>query len=250
MTHDHGSAIPVCAVVLSLCLIGLTSCSSSPGGGAGPEPSGVVGGGSGALPPSSPGCFTTAYVRGEHKSLTAKQPVLVSAQLPDPVIPDPDVYIDSERQTAEDQQSWANTGIDNAHSVAVEAPLQEGLEPTHANLVQESKGVVATEDSTLLTDDLSDLSTDPDYGDQMCKALDFLDTLISAGTINPNDPNAVADAVLSLKSSTDPYAPNDLASAIKDAYDKFQQAFPQCSSGLDTVKWIIEQIQNLFCGAG
>jgi hypothetical protein len=52
-----------------------------------------------------------------------------------------------------------------------------------------------------------------------------------------------------LTSSTDP-APNDMAGAIIDGYNKFQQTFPQCNSVLDTITWIIDQIHELFCGAG
>jgi hypothetical protein len=234
--------------VLFSCLIGLAGCpspsSSSAAGGSSPS---VLGG---SPSPTPSGCFTTAYVRPDHKPLAVTHAVLTSAQLPSPVIPDPDVDIDSARPPGDDpdvQQSWADNGIQNAGSVP---KPQAGLPPTEANLLEESNGVVAKEDTTLLTDDLNDLASDQDYGEQICEALKYVSNLITLGTINPNDPTAVADAIESLTSSTDPYAPDNLASAISDAYDQFEQAFPQCSSGLDTIQWIIGQLQNLFCGNG
>jgi hypothetical protein len=192
-------------------------------------------------------------VRG---SPAARRPVLASAQFPDPVeVPDPDIDIDGERPPDSDipgQETWANQGMTNAERLAkLLAPQQEGLTPTDANLLHESQGVVARESKTLFDDDLvyTELDDDPDYGHQMCEALDYLDSLIKIGTLKPNDPKEVADILSSLGSDTDP-APKDLTSIVDDAFNVMQIAFPQCNSTLDTVQWIIEQMENLFCGPG
>lgn len=131
------------------------------------------------------------------------------------------------------------------------SPQQDGLAPTEANLLHESQGVVARESKTLFDDNLvyTELDDDPDYGHQMCEALDYLDSLIKIGTLKPNDPKEVADILTSLQSNTDP-APKDLTNIVDDAYNIIQNAFPQCNSTLNTVQWIIEQMENLFCGPG
>ena len=114
------------------------------------------------------------------------------------------------------------------------SPQQDGLAPTEANLLHESQGVVARESKTLFDDDLvyTELDDDPDYGHQMCEALDYLDSLIKIGTLKPNDPKEVADILTSLQSNTDP-APKDLTNIVDDAYNIIQNAFPQCNSTLE-----------------
>lgn len=110
---------------------------------------------------------------------------------------------------------------------------------------------MARESKALFDDDLFyiGIDRDYDYGKQMCEALDYIDHLITIGTIGPNDPKAVHDVLASLNSSTDP-APDDLSDIANNAYNIIQNAFPQCNSNLDTVQWIIEQMENLFCGSG
>ncbi|HEY6310878.1 MAG TPA: hypothetical protein VIY52_08735 [Streptosporangiaceae bacterium] len=196
-------------------------------------------------------------MRRDHRSLTAGQPVLASAQLPDPVpvdIPPPDVDIDRTYQADESQQdegTWAVKGINNAESVESTKPQQDGLEPTKANLLYESDSVVATEDKAALDEyDVYYLFADKDMDAHICDVLNYADTLISASTFNPNDPSQVADALLSLKSSDGPYAPGVVASALKNTYMLFQQAFPQCNSIIESIQWIIEQLHKLFCPSG
>jgi hypothetical protein len=195
-------------------------------------------------------------VHGDHGSLPAGQPVLASAQFPSPVeVPDPDIDIDGERPPDSDQpgqESWANQGVDNAERlIKLLTPQQDGLAPTEVNLMHESQEAVAQESKTVFDDDLYYIEhdSDYDYGQQMCKALDYIDALIKIGTLRPNDPKSVADVLMSLESSTDP-APANMIDIVNNTYNLFQAAFPQCNSSIDTVQWIIEQMENLFCGSG
>ena len=127
---------------------------------------------------------------------------------------------------------------------------QVGLQPSEANLQSVANGVVAREDKTLSAEDVIDYLAGDDFRDQMCELATALDKGITAGTLNPNNPIQFADALMRLTSSTDPYAPDALASVVKDTYNLFQNAFPQCNSVLSTVQWIIEQVEALFCGTG
>jgi hypothetical protein len=45
-------------------------------------------------------------------------------------------------------------------------------------------------------------------------------------------------------------APLDMATAITDAQTRFQQALGVCVDNLETIHWIMEQIQNIFCNEG
>ncbi len=183
-----------------------------------------------------------------HKSLTGGQPVLASAQFVDPIdIPDPDVDIDSTYNTDDNDRTWADDGISNAKKVELTWPQEDGLQPTKANLLYESDAVVATEDKTALAESLIDFFADKDFAEHMCDVLSHADALISAVTFNPNDPTQVADAIESLKSTDGPYAPGVVAAGVKSTYMLFQQAFPQCNSTIGSIKWIIEQFQQLFC---
>jgi hypothetical protein len=188
-------------------------------------------------------------VQRVHKSLTGGQPVLASAQFVDPIeIPPPHVYIDTTYRADDgDDRAWADRGISNAEKVELTWPQEDGLQPTKANLQYESDSVVATEDKTALAESLIDFFADKDFGEQMCNVLNYADTLISAATFNPNDPNQVADAILSLKSRDGAYAPGVVAQGIKSTYMTFEQAFPQCNSTIGSIKWIIEQFKHLFC---
>lgn len=170
--------------------------------------------------------------------------VLTAARAPAWEVPEPDVNIDTTRQEGEDQQTWADDGIHNASSVR--AP-QAGLAPTEANLVTESNEVVATEDSTLLNEDLNALGTDPSFGDEICSTLDVVNKAIQAATIDPNNVPQVVSYVQSLTFSDGSQAPADLGKVISDAATKFNSAFPDCGSTLETVQWVIEQIEKLFC---
>jgi hypothetical protein len=183
-----------------------------------------------------------------HNSRTGGEPVLASAQFVDPIdIPAPDVDIDSTYNTDENDRMWANDGISNAKKVELTWPQEDGLQPTKANLQYESDAVVATEDKTALAESIIDFFADKDFAEHMCDVLKYADTLISAVTFNPNDPTQVADAILSLKSSDGAYATGVVAAGINSTYETFQQAFPQCNSTIGSIKWIIEQFQQLFC---
>jgi hypothetical protein len=240
--RPRGPAVLVGAAALALFAFGLTGCSSPSSSSAGPPLSSVLGGSPTAT--STQGCFTSAYVRRNRGAPAGGQAVLTAAQSPSWDVPDPDVNIDSTRQEDGDQQTWANDGIDNARSVLV--PSAE-LAPTHANLLTEANGVIATEDTTLLTDDLDNLVTDPAYGDQICQALSLLDNAIQAFTVNPNNLPQVVSYLKGLTTSDDPSAPGDLAKAFSDAVLKFESTFPGCGGVLDTTQWLIEQISSLFC---
>lgn len=165
-------------------------------------------------------------------------------------VPPPDVDIDSEYQADENQQTWADNGINNAKSVELTSPQQDGLQPTEANLLYESDSVVATEDNLLLAEYTLELSADNDLDAHICDVLGYALTLTRAANFNPNDPSQVADEIESLKSSDGPYATSVVGEGIKSAFDLMQQAFPQCNNTLDTIQWIIEQYQKLFCPEG
>jgi hypothetical protein len=184
-------------------------------------------------------------VHRDHKSLTAGQPVLASARLLSPDVPDPDVGIDSEYKADTDEQNWADHGINKANSVLFAKPQQDGLQVNEADLHYESDRVVAQEDITIFEDYTDDLSSDPDFRDQLCKVLADADFLINILNYNPDDPTQVDDYLL--KQSSDP-----AAKAVEGVLDStrglFQQTFPQCTSNLDTTKWIIEQLRKLWCG--
>jgi hypothetical protein len=241
--RPRGPVVLAQAAVLVLCVIGLTGCPGpSSSSAAGPPLSSVLGGSPTST--STQGCFTTAYVRRDRGSPAGGQAVLAAAQFPSWDVPDPDVNIDTTRQEDEDQQTWANDGIDNARSVAVPSTA---LAPSKANLLKEANGVVATEDTTLLTDDVNNLATDPDYGDQICQALGLLDNAIQAFTVDPNNLPQVVHFLKGLTTSANPSAPDDLAGAFSDAVLKFEGTFPGCGGILDTTEWLISQLESLFC---
>ncbi len=224
--------------------------SGSPGSGSGSPGSGSPGSGSG-----SPGCFTSAFVHPGPKSPKAPKTVLAAAQLPSPVIPDPDVYIDSERQADENQQDWANKGIDNARSVIAEYQQQGNLGPTEQHLQTESKVVVAQEDSTLFKEDLDALGSDPSFSDQICSALSSLESNVTSYTTALDHLNKALTYLNSIEFTNGTQAPStlvpkDLANVIQDTYNEFQQTIGSCMDTLDTTQWIIQQIQKLFCPAG
>jgi hypothetical protein len=85
----------------------------------------------------------------------------------------------------------------------------------------------------------------PDFRDQLCKALADADFLINILNYNPDDPTQVDDYLL--KQSSDPAA-KALEGVLDSTRGLFQQTFPQCTSNLDTTKWIIEQLRKLWCG--
>jgi hypothetical protein len=187
-------------------------------------------------------------VQRVHNSRTRDDLVLASAQFVDPIdIPDPGVDIDSTYQADENERNWADDGISNAKQVELTWPQEDGLQPTNANLLYESDAIVAAEDKTALAESIIDFFADNDFAEQMCDVLSYADTLIRAATFNPNDPTQVAEAIESLQSSDGPYAPGVVAAGIKSTYMLFEQAFPQCNSTIGSIKWIIEQFQQLFC---
>jgi hypothetical protein len=230
-----------CVAVLSLCLIasgcGSASSGNSPGGGGSP--------GAAGSPTSS--CAAAAYRYHSRASLTAGQPVLAAIQLPDPVeIPPPDVdIIDEARPEGENpdqQETWATKENTFAQSVA------NNQSQNQVTLQSVSDEVSADEVSSLLGDDLDALdSGNGGYDEDMCDSindliehfgqyLDYLDNL-----------NDVVNYLNSLTAPNGTTAPGDLAGAIQDATTKFQQNLGSCVDDLDTIKWIVDQIQDIFC---
>jgi hypothetical protein len=184
-------------------------------------------------------------VRWDRGTRSDEQAVLTAAQAPGWEIPEPDNPIDTTRQeddTQQQEQDWANQGINNAHSV--QAP---GNEP---NLVAEATWVRAEEELALLTDDSNRLTADPDYGDEICQTLDLVNKAISVGEIDPKNVTATVQWMAGISFSDGSQAPKDLAAIFNNAAGIFDTTYPGCGSTLDTIEWMIEQIQALFCPTG
>jgi hypothetical protein len=114
-----------------------------------------------------------------------------------------------------------------------------------------SNEVSADEVGTLLTDDLTALEEGvKEYDEDLCKSINdaiekfrnLLDYCDSLGAVV-----IYLDGVGAALNSRDPV---DLATAISNAQDAFQQALGTCVQNLETIHWIIEQIANIFCDEG
>jgi hypothetical protein len=159
------------------------------------------------------------------------------------VPPEPHPIEDYSRPTETDlgeQHDWANQGVQNADSNAVELP-QGSLDATQANLQSESNAVAYKEELTLLSDDYN--SQDADYGSEICDAIKSVQSSLS----NLNDLNQDVGYLQQLASNNGAQAPNDLASVIEDATRQFEQTFGQCIDDLGVPQWVLEEIQALFC---
>jgi hypothetical protein len=94
----------------------------------------------------------------------------------------------------------------------------------------------------LLDDDRN--SGDASYGVEICTAIETVHNSIS----KLDNLNQVVAYLQQLSSSNGTQSSNDIASVINDAAQQFEQAFGQCSDDLNVTEWMLEVIQNLFCG--
>lgn len=157
-----------------------------------------------------------------------------------PIIPDPDIFLDEPRPVdPAEQESWAHTGINNAHDNPVTSP-GESLPETQENLQQEADAVAEKEEVTLWTDDLS--SSDPQtFGEQVCEQIQQLKDL-GEKIDNLGD---VLDYLQQQSSSNSAAQP--LIDIIKDANQQYQQTFGSCDQALEVTKWLVNALSALFC---
>jgi hypothetical protein len=245
-----GQPILAYASVLLLCVAGIAGCSSS-GSDNNPPNGSDNNSGSAAVGAQPSGCFTSSFVRPSQKLPTARESALASARLtsyeaPLPIIPRPDYNFDEVRPAEEGEQQqadWANQGLDYAQAHPQERPGTFQA-PTQGNLLTVANAVKSTEETELLRADLSsgDMAG---YGDEMCRAIAAVDSAIS----NLNDVSQVVSYLQQVVAPQDnTQAPNDLASVVQDAYNQFANAFESCVDLISSGQWILQEIQNLFCG--
>jgi alpha-L-fucosidase len=177
--------------------------------------------------------------------------VLAAVQLPDPVeIPDPDLDIIDEARpegvSPDEEKTWATAEASDAQSVAAQQN-----QSSNQDLQTVSNEVSADEVSKILLDDVKAIEDGHDnYDEDLCEsigkaiekfghALDYYDSLTS-----------VVVYLDGLAVAYNSRAPLDMATAITDAQTKFQQALGVCVDNLETIHWILEQIQNIFCDEG
>lgn len=255
--HSKRLTTLACVAGLSLCLI-VSGCNSS--AGSSPSAAGSPGGspGSPGGSPGSPGaagspsssCDSAAYRYDGRASLTTGQPVLAAIQLPDPVIiPDPDVdIIDEARpedENPDEQETWATKENAFAQSVA------DNQSQNQVDLQTVSNEVSADEVAPLLVDDLNALDAgNDDYDGDLCKSIGDLNEKFGNALDYYDNLTQVVDYLNGLAVIYNSSAPRDLATAINDAQNKFQQALGTCVDNLDTIHWIVEQIQKIFCDEG
>ncbi len=249
--HSKRLTVLTCATGLSFCLI-VSGCSSSAGSfpNAGGSSSGSPGspGSPGAAGSPSSSCDSAAYQYHGRASLTTGQPVLAAIQFPDP-IPDPDVDIINEAFPADenlgDQESWATKENAFAQSVA------DNQSQNQIDLQTVSNEVSADEVASLLEDDLTALDADNgDYDSDLCKSIGDLNKKFGKALDYYNNLTQVVDYLNGLAVIYNSSAPRNLGTAISDAQNRFQQALGTCVDNLDTINWIVEQIQKIFCEEG
>ena len=143
------------------------------------------------------------------------------------------------------QETWASDGASAAQSVA------QQNQSSNPDLQTVSDEVSADEVGSLLTDDLKALDAGTeDYDADLCQSIgDAIEKFGQALDFYNNLSNVVVyfDGLAAAYNSR---APLDMANAITDAQNKFQQELGTCVDNLDTIHWIIEQIQNIFCNEG
>jgi hypothetical protein len=245
--HAKRLTILTCVAGLFLGLV-LCGCSSASSGAApGDSGSGEAGG----SPGSTSSCDSAAYRLNGRAPVTAGRLVLAAVQLPDPVeIPDPDLDIIDEARpegvSPDAEETWATTEAGAAQSVAAQQN-----QSSNQDLQTVSNEVSADEVSTILLDDVKEIEDGRDnYDEDLCKsigeaiekfgnALDYYDSLTQVV--------AYLDGLAVAYNSR---APLDMATAITDAQTRFQQALGVCVDNLETIHWIMEQIQNIFCNEG
>lgn len=235
---------------LSVCLT-VSGCGSSGGGSSGAAGSGGGSPGSPAAAGSpSSSCASAAYRYRGRASLTTGQPVLAAVQLPDPVdIPDPDIdLIDEARppgENAGEQETWADREKQFSQSVADQQAQNQ------ADLQTVSNEVSADEVTSLLADDLTALDDGDDTYDQdVCTSIADLNEKFGNALDYYSNLTQVVNYLNGLANTYSNSAPSDLATVISDAQSSFQQALGTCVDNLDTIHWLVEQIQKIFCKEG
>ncbi|MGO9783770.1 MAG: hypothetical protein ACLPKE_22850 [Streptosporangiaceae bacterium] len=195
-------------------------------------------------------CFAAAYVHQGRKPLAAKQPVLAEAQSPSvDVIPDPDVpiidYARPEGGDVQQEETWANKGNDRAQSLESQANQAQN----QVDLQTESNTIAADEVSALLLEDIKWLGSDNGgYAEDICNSIQDLYNYFGKALNYLVNLNSVVGYLNNLTAPNGTSAPNDLATAIQGATTKYQQTFGNCANDLDSIKWIVDQIHDIFCG--
>jgi hypothetical protein len=241
--HAKRPMILACVAGLSLCLI-VSGCSSASPGNAS---QGAGSTGSPGSPGATSSCDSAAYRFHGRASLTAGQSVLAAIQLPDPVeIPPPDVDVINEAfPEGEDQgqqETWASEEKTFAQSVA------NNQSQNQVTLQSVSDEVSADEVSSLLVADLNELdSGNGGYDADLCDSIDDLNEQFGHYLEQLDKLNDVVNYLNTLTAPNGTTAPGDLAGAIQDATTKFQQNLGSCVDDLDTIQWIVDQIQAIFC---
>ena len=223
-------------------------CSSaSPGAAPGDSGSGEAAG----SPGSTSSCDSAAYRLNGRAPVTAGRPVLAAVQLPDPVeIPDPDVDIIDEARpegaSPDEEETWATAQASDAQSVAAQQN-----QSSNQDLQTVSNEVSADEVSTLLLEDVKAIEDGHDnYGEDLCKSIDDAIKKFKNALDYYDSLTQVVVYLDGLAVAYNSRAPLDMATAITDAQTRFQQALGICVDNLETIHWIMEQIQNIFCDEG
>jgi hypothetical protein len=248
--HSKSLTTVACAGGLSLCLI-VSGCNSS----AGSSPSAAGSAGGSASSPVAAGslsssCDSAAYRYYGRAPLTTGQPVLAGIQRPGPVIiPDPDVNIIDEArpqdENPDEQETWATKENAFAQSVA------DNQSQNQVDLQTVSNEVSADEVASLLADDLNALDAgDDEYDADLCKSIGDLKERFGNALDYYSNLTQVVNYLNGLSVIYNSSAPGDLATAISDAQNKFQQALGICVDDLETINWIVEQIHRIFCEEG
>jgi hypothetical protein len=217
-------AVLVCAVAFLLCLFGIVGCGSS-------SSSNVTSGR--ALPSSSRAA--SSFVRG--KSPTAKQPVLVSAQIESFDIPPPDVDLAAEGDpddSLQEAKTLAGDG-DRALKSADNDPFHSLVRESQAAIDREATGVGLTEEVNLLTDERESGLDASDFGQEVCNAIGAVKGSLS-----------IAQMYLILDQQRTQVS-NDVKNVTKNGVARFKQAFGSRFDTLDAAQRIVEDIEKLFC---
>jgi len=219
-----GRAILACAVALLLCLFGLVGCgSSSSSNGTSRSP----------LPSSSRAA--SSFVRDS--SPTAKQPVLISAQIKGFYVPPPDVDL-AEEGDPDDSLQEAETLAGDGQSALKSSdndPFDGLVRESQAAIDREATGVGLTEEVNLLTDERESGLDASDFGQEVCNAIGAVKGSLSIAQIY-----VILDHQHTRGS-------NDVKNVIKNGDRRFTQAFGSRFDTLDAAERIVEDIENLFC---
>jgi hypothetical protein len=217
-------AILVCAVALLLCLFGLVGCGSS---------SSSNGTSGGALPSSSRAA--SSFVRGN--SPTAKQLVLVSAQIEGLYVPPPDVDLAEEGDPDDSLQEARTLAGDGQRALrsSDNDPFDSLVRESQATIDREATGVGLTEEVKLLTDERKSGLDASDFGQEICNAIGAVKGSLSIAQI------------YTILEQQRTQGSNDVESVIKDGDRRFAQAFGSRFDILDAAQRMVEDIEKLFC---